>query len=74
MESRHFLMYIFLQYIRLSDSTSVDKLWFMMKHYWSLKPPTLILSIIGGNTDLQLDMDVKKSLEGGLAKVCVLLF
>ena len=40
-----------------------------MKNFWSLKEPNLILSIIGGNANTIIDLDIKKSLENGLAKV-----
>ena len=41
----------------------------MMKHYWSLKPPTLIVSVVGGNRDGTINVEVKKALEEGFAKV-----
>ena len=58
-----------LQYVRLSDSTKVESIWNMMKNFWSLKEPNLILSIIGGNSSTNIDLDIKQSLENGLAKV-----
>ena len=47
----------------------MDRLWYIMKNYWGLKPPSLIISVVGGNRDGIKDMDVQKKLEEGLTKV-----
>ncbi|XP_065052963.1 transient receptor potential cation channel subfamily M member 7-like isoform X2 [Rhopilema esculentum] len=57
------------EYVRLSDSTNVEAIWNMMKNFWSLKEPKLILSIIGGNSSTDIDLVIKQSLENGLAKI-----
>eukprot|EP00795_Rhopilema_esculentum_P014805 gene14805-5910_t len=57
------------EFVRLSDSTNVEAIWNMMKNFWSLKEPNLILSIIGGNANTIIDLDIKQSLENGLGKI-----
>ena len=47
----------------------MDRLWYLIKNHWKLKPPTLIISIIGGNSDVKVNMDVKRALEDGLTEV-----
>ena len=59
-----------LQYVRIADNTTPEAIWDLTKKVWALKPPTLSLSIVGGNRKTQLDVNIKHSLEGGLGKVC----
>ena len=55
--------------MRISDKTSPEMVWSLLTEIWNLKPPTLVLSLLGGNGSDTLNSKIKLSLEEGLPKV-----
>ncbi|XP_064618804.1 transient receptor potential cation channel subfamily M member-like 2 isoform X2 [Lineus longissimus] len=53
-------------YIRLADNTAYEDVWTLLKDYWNVKPPTLIISVTGGNKSFHLSRKMEQAFQDGL--------
>ena len=59
----------FLKYIRFSFDTKPHHIIKLLKSYWQLELPKLIISIHGGIANFSLQPKLKQAIERGLMKV-----
>lgn len=60
--------FLFLQYIRIADHTDPADILKLMKKHWKLGLPNLVISILGGLRNFEIQPKLKRVLCKGLSK------
>ncbi|XP_061081535.1 transient receptor potential cation channel subfamily M member 2-like isoform X1 [Conger conger] len=57
------------KYVRVSTDTSTDALYKLMTDHWKLRPPNLLISVVGGTRNFYMRARLKDMFRRGLIKV-----